>query len=218
MNRRDFLKTCGLVGLLIEGKIAFSRFPSEISFRGSVPLKKEDGRPFNIKDVEKYEPYIFFYPYVSTPCILVDVGNRAEGGIGKGNSIVSFSLICSHQWTFPTPSETFITYYGPDETSLVDRGNVIQCCVHMSVFDPLKGGEVIDGPADNPLARILLDTDREGNLYAVGVKGKDQFQEFFQANHSTLKRLYGSLKRAKEIVKESRVIKLKDYTKEEIKC
>ncbi len=218
MNRRDFLKTCGLMGLLIEGKIAFSSSASEISFKGRVPLKREDGRPFNIKDVKRYEPYIFFYPYTSTPCILVDVGKKAEGGIGKGNSIVSFSLICSHQWAFPTPSETFITYYGPDETSLVDRGNVIQCCVHMSVFDPLKGGEVIDGPADYPLARILLDTDREGNLYAVGVEGKDQFSEFFQANRSALKRLYGSLQRAKEIVKESRVMRLKYYTKEEIKC
>ncbi len=218
MNRRDFLKTCGLMGLLIEGKIAFPHFISEISFKGRTPLKREDGRSFNIKDVKRYEPYIFFYPYVSTPCILVDVGKKAEGGIGKGNSIVSFSLICSHQWAFPTPSETFITYYGPDEVSLVDRGNVIQCCVHMSVFDPLKGGEVIDGPADYPLARILLDTDGEGNLYAVGVEGKDQFSEFFQANRSTLKKLYGSLKKAKEIVKESSVIRLKDYTKEEIKC
>ena len=218
MDRRDFLKTCGLMGLLIEGKIAFSSSTPSISFKREVPLKREDGKPFNIKYVKRYEPYIFFYPYASTPCLLVDVGRKAEGGIGEGSSIVSFSLICSHQWAFPTPSETFITYYGPEETSLADRGNVIQCCVHMSVFDPLKGGGVLDGPADYPLARIILDTDGEGNLYAVGVEGKDQFQEFFQANRGVLKKLYGSLQRAKEIVKESRVVKLKDYTKEEIKC
>lgn len=220
MNRRDFLKTCGFIGLLIEGKLTISRAGSisEGKFKGKVPLVKGDGNPFNIKEVQRYEPYIFFYPYVSTPCILVDVGERAKGGIGSDESIVSFSLICSHQWSFPTPSETFITYYGPEEASLVDRGNVIQCCVHMSVFDPLRDGKVLDGPADYPLARILLDTDEKGNIYAVGVAGRDQFAEFFQANGSILSKLYGSLERAKYKVKESKVMRLRDYTEEEIKC
>jgi len=105
---------------------------------------KGDGNPFNIKEVQRYEPYIFFYPYVSTPCILVDVGERAKGGIGSDD-------------------------------------------VHMSVFDPLRDGKVLDGPADYPLARILLDTDEKGNIYAVGVAGRDQFAEFFQANGSILR-------------------------------
>ncbi len=214
MDRRRFLKLCVLSYFLTVEDIVHASGKKPLKVR----LKNKKGEPFKLKDIVKYKPYIYFYPYVATPCILIDTGEECINGIGENKGIVSFSLICTHQFSFPKPLETFIAYYKPMEESLTGRGNVIQCCVHMSVFDAVKGGAVIDGPAERALLQIRLEVDERGGLWAVGVDDDGLFKEFFEFNRSDLKELYGSVEKAQKFVKESVVIELSEYTRDIIKC
>ena len=47
------------------------------------------------------------------------------------------------------------------------------CSCHLSVFDPLRAGLVVSGPAIAPLPRIALEA-RGGGLYAVGIERTDE--------------------------------------------
>ncbi|TNF94313.1 MAG: hypothetical protein EP297_12060, partial [Gammaproteobacteria bacterium] len=144
-------------------------------------------------ELEIETEYIFHYPYKSTPCFLIDLGKRIEGGndlytqegeryIWKGGtgpkqSIVAFSAICAHRMTHPSPAVSFIGYrkhavgYLTEKLKVEQRASVIQCCSEQSVYDPSKGAKVLGGPAPQPLAAIELEYQENGKLYATGVYG-----------------------------------------------
>jgi Rieske Fe-S protein len=147
------------------------------------------------------EPYVFFYPYISTPCFLIDLGvpagqselteksgNRYEwsGGVGPNQSIVAYSAICSHKMSHPAKEISFInyrhdpiSYYSRDGKSET-RSQLISCCSERSVYDPTDGARVLGGPAPQPLAAIALEyDDSSGELHAVGSYGGDMYDRFF---------------------------------------
>jgi Rieske Fe-S protein len=127
--------------------------------------------------------YIFHYPYVTTPCFLINLGVAAEpgeelttsdgkpyrwsGGVGPDRSIVAFSAICAHRMSYPTRSVSFIDYrHEPMSETDIDsgwwaRGQVIYCCSEGSVYDPRDGGRVLGGPAPQ------------------GIYGGDMIEKFF---------------------------------------
>jgi len=83
MDRRDFLKACSTVAVasMIDPSV-FSNLLSaqEGMFKAykKALLVKEDGSPLREEDLKLHNAYIFFYPYASTPCYLIDLWQ--EGG------------------------------------------------------------------------------------------------------------------------------------------
>jgi len=114
MNRRGFIKACSTIAVasMLDASL-FSQLLSaqEGMFKAykKALLVKEDSSPHNA--------YIFFYPYVSTPCYIINLGEEVQpveltlkdgkkyrwpGGVGSKKSIVAYSAICAHQWSYPT--------------------------------------------------------------------------------------------------------------------
>ncbi|NPA32499.1 MAG: Rieske 2Fe-2S domain-containing protein [Aquificae bacterium] len=238
MNRRQLIKTCTSLATL--SLFSFTFLSARLSaqentfkrYKRALLLDK-NGNPISPDSIERGKQYIFFYPYRSTPAFLINLGKEVKpavvklsdgttyewkGGVGPKKSIVAFCAICPHQLSFPTPEYSFINYYPPDKRSkTAKRGNVIQCCAHMSVFDPERGGIVLDGPSEYPLLSIVLE-ESEGKLFAVGTLGVELFRDFFDAYRSELKKMYGSFRKAKKKVDKSVVLEVEEYVKEIIYC
>ncbi|WP_461832700.1 Rieske (2Fe-2S) protein [Aquifex sp.] len=238
MNRRGFIRTCGSAAALsflspffltetLKAQVnKFKRYKKAI-------LLDKSGNPLNPEKLKVGRQYIFFYPYKSTPAFLINLGEEVKpvevklsdgssyvwpGGVGPQKSIIAFCAICPHQLSYPTPDYSFINYYPENKPSkAAKRGNVIQCCAHMSIFDPTKGGIVLDGPAEYPLLTIVLSYE-EGKLYAVGTLGVERFKDFFDAYRSDLKKMYKSFRKAKKKVDKSVVLSVEEYVNEVIYC
>ena len=89
-------------------------------------LVDADGNTLTPDALTVGQSYVFHYPYVTTPCFLIDLGLPAEpgaeletsdgrpyrwsGGVGPGRSIVAFSAICAHRMSYPTRKVSFIDY------------------------------------------------------------------------------------------------------------
>lgn len=156
-----------------------------------------DGHPLKAAAIEARKALVFPYPFVGTPAFLIDLDKPTqrsvrletqdderytwEGGVGPRRSIVAFSAICAHKMAYPTREITFINYR--DEASAVTRrSQVIHCCAEHSEYDPAAGARVLSGPATQPLAAILLEHDAADDaLYAVGTRGGELFDAFFDA-------------------------------------
>ncbi len=134
--------------------------------------------------------YLFHYPYVSTPCLMLDLG-RDVGGVGKGKSIVAFSAICSHKLAYPAREVSFIRFQA--SASSKSEAERIHCCADHSVYDPALAAKVVAGPAPLPLAAVVLEFDSETEtLRAVGISGVDQFAAFFAKYEFKLNLEFGS--------------------------
>lgn len=57
-----------------------------------------------------------------------------------------------------------------------------------------------------------------GNIYATGIVGKDQFTEFFDMYKSDMIEQYGSVEKAKEQMDKTVVMEVGKHVKEQIKC
>lgn len=238
MDRRGFLKACSTVAVasMLDPSV-FSNMLSaqEGMFKAykKALLIKEDGSPLREEDLKPHNSYIFFYPYASTPCYLIDLGEEVkpvdvklkdgktykwQGGVGSKKSIVAYSAICSHQWSYPTKQYSFINYYPPDKPSeTTKKSGIIQCCAHLGVFDPKEGGKVVDGPPEVPLASVVIQ-EEGGKFYAIGILGVDQFNRFFETYRRELRQTYGSTAKAKELVDKCTVMEVSKYVGQVIHC
>jgi Rieske Fe-S protein len=230
MDRRGFLRACGIATALLFLKGVHA---SPVKKYKDALLVDKEGKPLKPEALEPHEAYIFFYPYLSTPCFLIDVDEEIEGttleledgtryqwtgGVGPKKSIVSLVAICTHQLSYPTKKMSFINYYPKGRKgTLSNRDVVIQCCAHMSSFDPRKGGKNIEGPAKNPLPLVLLEERKDG-IYAVGVAGFDLYPEFFDLFRRDLRKEYGSTRKAKTLVDRARVLKMSEFVQNQIRC
>jgi Rieske Fe-S protein len=151
------------------------------------------GSPWQARQLRKGEAFLFNYPYTASPVFLIDFGQEvkpvelvaedkrryaAPAGVGPNKSIVAFSAICAHKLMYPTPAISFI---GLRSGGRGEPAHVIHCCGDNSRYDPLHGGRVIDGPAPQPLAAVLLEWDAGSDrLHAVGTRGGEMFDAFFE--------------------------------------
>ena len=206
-NRRRFLGQCtSMLGMLALARPAGAS--GDLRHYPNVQLVDRNDRPLKADALTPRKEYVFHYPYVSTPCFLIDLGGsvdggeeletedgeryRWEGGVGPNRSLVAFSAICAHRLSHPTSRISFIAYrpeevgFMSSETQLSRRAGVIQCCSEQSVYDPTRGAEVIGGPAPQPLASIRLEVSHEGAISASGVYGGRLFDKYFELFSSRL--------------------------------
>jgi Rieske Fe-S protein len=204
-NRRRFFKACLSTATVVATN------PSLLAMAGTaarsynrVMLTRQDDRPFTSQDLATGEFFIFNYPFVTTPCFLIDIGSPVEhkeflqtasqesynwpGGVGPNNSVVAFSAICAHKLSYPTRSTSFINFR-PEEITYTNRNDetvqqkqLIYCCSERSVYDPAKGAEVLGGPARQPLTTIIIEHQRETDqYYATATLGGELYDRFFDS-------------------------------------
>ena len=202
VDRRKFLKICAGAGAAVAASPSLLAQPAgELRPGERVRLVGPSGHALNPRSLTVGRSYVFHYPYVTTPCFLIDLGSPAEpgedlltsegeayrwtGGVGPNRSIVAFSAICAHKMSYPTRSVSFIDYrHKPvsgdgSGSNWWDRGQVIYCCSEGSVYDPRDGARVMAGPAPQPLAAVSLEFHEEGEtLFATGIYGGDMLESF----------------------------------------
>ena len=233
MDRRSFIKICSAVA--VTGTLApcFVRQTqaAELMTFARVKLVDTLGQAIKASTLNGTDAYIFNYPYVSTPCFLINLGKSViknklitsdgaeyewRGGVGSNKSIVSYSAICSHQLAYTGKDVSLITY-NTQKSEIAGRANVITCCAHNSVFDPAQGAKVLSGPATGPLSSIALEHDTATDeLYAAGVYGGLLFDDFFKAYKIQLNAELGPGKAKELVTNTAKVIPFADYTKTRI--
>jgi len=153
ITRREFVK---IGGATVSGSIASGLLPA---LAATPPQPNGDSYPTRtvarISAMKINEPVQFTYPDDSSPAVVVRLPGPASGGVGPGNSIVAFSILCTHKGC-PVS-------YRPDRKLLI-------CPCHWSSFDPAKEGEMVIGQGSQALPRILLRVDADA-VQAIGVDG-----------------------------------------------
>lgn len=237
MDRRNFLKIAG-VGVAVAvapSRITGRLYASENALFESyekVQLVDADGNPIKASTLKKETNYVFNYPFVGTPSILLDLGEETaqnitlksedgeeylwKSGVGANRSIVAYSAICSHQLAHPTPDDSFLQYLPRGKKTMAcEQSGIMVCSSHLSAFDAKKGCKQIAGPAEQPLASIVIEVDKDDNLWASAVLGPDKFHDYFKAFKPEFKKYYGGKRKAKKRVKENVLtVTLSEYTKE----
>ncbi len=177
--------------------------------------------------------YVFHYPFAGTPCFLLKLARPVaaastlrredgatyewEGGVGPGRAVVAFSAICAHKLAYPTRDISFIRYQ-PQKSATSDA-RVIHCCADHSVYDPASGARVLQGPAPQPLAAILLEYDpATDGLSAVGTVGAEQFDAFFAKYDFKLNMEYGQGRAKAPIGPTSVVRELSQFCRQTVQC
>ena len=236
MERRGFLKLTGTTAaaIVIAPSLITQRLYAEdgklYQSYEKIQLMDADGKAIKASALKVEENYVFNFPHVSTPCILVDLGEETQkdvrltaddgteyifkGGVGKKSSIVAYSAICPHQLTHPNPDTSFFQYLPRDGKTLAYKeGGVFVCSSHLSAFTPKDGGKRVGGPATEGLTQIVLEIDKEDNIWAVGALGPDKFHDYLDAFKSEFKKFYGNKRKAKKLIKEeTKVITLKEFS------
>ena len=243
MQRRGFVKLCaGAVAGISAGAEVLARDHNLYrQYERVAMVDPETGRNVPVSSLEVGETYLFHYPYVSTPCFLINLGRsvkpadnlhtregyryRWQGGSGPSNSIVAFSAICAHKMSHPAPSVSFINYrheevrFRNSEDAIEKRAGVIYCCSERSVYDPANGATVLGGPAPQPLAAIELDYDDvEDSLYATATIGGEMFDRYFRSFHDRLVLQLGSTDIDRALKHSTELVRLSDYTRNQISC
>lgn len=243
MKRRGFVKLCtSSVAAMAASPKLFASGQTTYHKYNQVQLVHEDtGEPIRARDIAPGVPYLFHYPYVSTPCFLVDLTEpvkrditlqtgdgqsyRWPGGCGPKTSIVSFAAICSHQMTHPAKSVSFINYreepveFRNSEKQVEQRSKVIYCCSEKSVFDPTNGCQVLGGPAPQPLTTIDVEYDRANDsFFAKGTLGGEMYAQYFDKFRDRLVLEHGRLDIDKAVESSARLVKVSEYSQTLISC
>lgn len=242
MKRRNFLKISATSAMAVAiapsliGQKLYAEDGSLFQPFEKVQLKDSDGNPMKASALVVEENYVFNYPHVGTPAIMVNLPTPAEkdiklkaedgteyiyrGGAGAKGTIVAYSAICPHQLTHPQPDMSMFLYVEEKgKTIAYDKGGVFVCTSHLSAFEPKQGGKVVSGPATQGLASIILEVDEADTIWAVAVLGPVRFQDYFDSFKDEFKKFYGNKRKAKKLTKEeAKVQTLKNFSAEIIQA
>lgn len=242
ISRRGFVRICtSALTMLSAHPWVSAREHGAFRPYNRVKLVHADGQDVRLSHLTPGESYVFHYPYVSTPCFLIDLGRSAvprarletedgktyqwPGGVGPGRSVVAFSAICAHRMSHPSPSVSFISYRH-DTATFVDshkrttqRPGIIFCCSEKSVYDPGAGAQVLGGPAKQPLAAIDLRHDgQEDCLYAAGSYGGEMFEQFLEKFGMRLALELRTDRIHDQVTGSTTVLSLAEYSERQILC
>ncbi len=151
IGRRHFIQLGGLFGL----SAGFSQ-PTAVAAQDTPA--QPDYPVTDIAQLSGLQPgaeITFEYPDEESPAVLLRLDGPAEGGIGPNESIVAFSLLCTHK--------------GCPVQFKRERGMLI-CPCHWSSFDVAKGGRLVIGQATESLPQITLRV-QDNMVQATGVTG-----------------------------------------------
>lgn len=241
VGRRSFVKSCvGLTALALQSRARAGRLVNGKSYQRA-HLVDRHGAPFTASALKPGQTYLFHYPFVATPCFLINLGQpvasaapletasgeqyRWPGGAGPGSSIVAFSAICSHKMTHPARSVSFINYrpetisYTASNNQRAEGNHLIYCCSERSVYDVRDGARVLGGPAEQPLTAIGLEHDAASDaLYATGTYGGEMYEQFFARFTNRLQLEYGITDVDAEVGGETVVENLEAFTDSQVLC
>jgi Rieske Fe-S protein len=243
MKRRGFVKLCAsaVAGITASPELLAREDQQYHPYQRVSLIDPHSHQAINAGSLEVGETYIFNYPYISTPCFLIDLGRtvkggkqlktsdgkhyRWQGGTGPKRSIVAFSAICAHKMSHPAPSVSFINYrhgevrFRSSDDTIEERSGVIYCCSENSVYDPASGGLVLGGPAPQPLAAIELEYDaKTDGIFATGTIGGEMFDAYFRNFHD---RLVLQLERTdidSALTDTTELMPLREYSRNVISC
>jgi arsenite oxidase small subunit len=205
-RRRDLMRQAACVaGAWVASSVLPVMAAGEVRHYPRSLLVDSFGSPWPARQLKKGEAFLFNYPYTASPVFLIAFEHEvkpaelvtedkqryaAPAGVGPNRSIVAFSAICAHKLMYPT---TTISFIGLRSGGRGEPKHVIHCCGDNSRYDPLHGARVIDGPAPQPLAAVLLEWDAGSDqLYAVGTRGGEMFDAFFDKYAAKLELETGS--------------------------
>ena len=203
-DRRIFFKGCfSAASIVLSNPALLASTNKSIKLYSKVKLVDQNEQPVTSEMLENKHCYVFNYPFVSTPCFLINTGQSLAnsevlvtesgdhyqwaGGAGPDHSVVAFAAICAHKLSYPTRTISFINYRS--QQTLSNNGDapskiaqqVIFCCSERSAYDPLKGAKVLSGPAPSPLTTIAIEYDAvKDHYYAVGTQGAEHYEKFFE--------------------------------------
>jgi len=234
VSRRGFVKVCGGMALaaaasnrLVEPSFALDAAPR-------LKLVDKAGKPLKAGALEAHANYIFNYPYVSTPCLLLRLGaatprnvtrSDAEkaaytwpGGVGKDGAVVAYMAICAHGLSYDGKKASFITYHkARSQLSATER--TITCCAHAATYDPANGAAVMSGPAEFPLAAVQFEYDAASDeLTAVGLIGTVLIDKFFDAYRGDLNTEFGRGAYRELLKDRTTVVHIAEYSEEVPSC
>ena len=243
MKRRGFVKLCAgaVAGITANPELLAGEQQQYHRYERVALIDRQSRNAVKVGSLEVGETYLFHYPYVSTPCFLINLGRpveasgllqtrdggpyRWQGGAGPERSVVAFSAICAHKMSHPAPTVSFINYrhgeveFLNSENAVEQRSGVIYCCSERSVYDPARGGRVLGGPAPQPLAAIELEYDASADhLYATGTVGGEMFDRYFDSFHDRLVLQLGRLDVDQAATDSCELMRLSDYTSNQISC
>ncbi len=235
VNRRGFVKACSAVaalaaasaGRLVQPAFALADAPK-------LKLVDKAGKPIKASALEVHANYLFMYPYVSTPCLLLRLGAATPrnveckdakkaaytwpGGVGKDGAVVAYSAICSHAFSYDSKQTSFLTY-SKARTQVSSHSRAITCCAHASIFDPAAGAKVVGGPATFPLAAVQLAYQADSDeLIATGLVGTALIDEFFKAYRGELNAQYGRGAYRAVVEGQTTVLPMQEYSKDVVQC
>ena len=238
MDRREFVEVCALGGGSLAATLSGTAWAVDAKPRsyGRVPLLDELGKPLKASSLKPQTNYVFHYPFEATPVFLLDLGKPAvatslqtrdkqsyqwPGGVGPRRSLVAFSAICAHKLVYPTKDLSFISFrkgaaVNPQTPS---KGNdLIHCCADHSQYDPARGAQVLNGPAEQPLCAVLIEHDAKSDgLTAVGTLGGELFDDFFKKYEMKLSLEVGP--NAKQTVARPAVVReLEQFCRNPVRC
>lgn len=240
MRRRQFLFGCAVAAAAADpvahaqhARAAQSDPTARLRSWPRARLLGADGRPLKAASIRPRTALVFPYPFVGTPAFLIDLDKPTDrsvrletehderytwdGGVGPKGSIVAFSAICAHRMAYPTREITFINYRD-EPSAITKRAQVIHCCSEHSEYDPAAGARVLAGPAKQPLAAIVLEHDRADDaLYAVGTRGGELFDAFFEHFEMRLALEHGGDER-RLVGETSTAIPIERYCRQLMRC
>ncbi len=243
MKRRGFVKLCAaaVAGISASAELMANNLEQHRKYGRVALIDPVSGEPMRAAALDVGETYVFHYPYISTPCFLIDLGRsvrskshlktedgkayRWQGGSGPQHSVVAFSAICAHKMTHPAPSVSFINYrhgetrFRNSQDEIEQRSGVIYCCSEKSVYDPAHGGRVLGGPAPQPLAAIELDYDSDRDMFfATATIGGEMFDKFFRNFQDRLVLQYGRMDIDSRLEGSTELVRLSDYSANTVSC
>jgi Rieske Fe-S protein len=212
-----------------------------IKYYERVLLTDSAGTPITSNMLNVGESYVFNYPYITTPCFLLNLGKPTardtvlttdtgstyvwKGGCGPTHSIVAFCAICAHKMSHPARAVSFINYrhesvnFRNASEQSEERSQVIYCCSEKSVYDPADGARVLGGPAPQPLTTIVLEPDqRNGTIYAVGTSGGEMYQKFFNTFGFRLALEYETSDIRAPAKQSAEVVSITEYSRTQRMC
>ena len=151
LSRREFVKFSGAT---VSGSLAAGIVPA-------FAAQESDPRAYPVANVARLDalkvdaPIAFNYPDGNSPAVLVRLRDAAIGGIGPGNTIVAYSILCTHKGC-PVA-------YRPERKMLI-------CPCHWSCFDPAKAGQMVIGQGSQALPQIALRLQGD-TIQATGIEG-----------------------------------------------